>query len=315
MSSPAVPLEPAPRRVLPLLLLLFQGTAWGLTFPTSKIAVENGIGPAAYVFWQTLGAGAVLLVVAVARRRLPRWDLRHLAYYAYCGLVGITLPNAILLAAMAHMTASVQALIVNLSPLVTLAMALTIGMEPFQKRRALGLAIGFGGAGLLVMNGAGLGGSAALGWLLIAFLGPLCYASVSVFNQRFRPPGSDSLSLACGMLIVGFLGAAPLAAIRGEIQPLWPVGPGELAVMIQIAASCCGTVVQFEVIRMAGAVFFSQVTYMTAASALIWSYLLLDESLTPLQGLAMLLIFAGLVLVNWPGTQRAIVPSPVQGEG
>jgi hypothetical protein len=29
----------------------------------------------------------------------------------------------------------------------------------------------------------------------------------------------------------------------------------------------------------------------------------------------MLLIFAGLVLVNWPGTQRAIVPSPVQGEG
>jgi len=306
MSSSAVPLDSALRRFLPLFLLMFQGTAWGLTFPTSKIAAENGIGPAAYVFWQTLGAGAVLLVIALARRRLPRWDLRHIVYYAYCGIVGITLPNALLLAAVAHMTASVQALIVNLSPLVTLAIALTIGMERFQPRRALGLAIGFGGAGLLVMNGADLGGAAALGWLLIAFLGPLCYASVSVFNQRFRPAGSDSLSLACGMLIAGFLGAAPLAAIRSEIEPLWPVGPGELAVMIQIAASVCGTVVQFEVIRMAGAVFFSQVTYMTASTALIWSYLLLGESLGPLQGVAMLLIFAGLVLVNWPPAKKPV---------
>jgi drug/metabolite transporter (DMT)-like permease len=81
------------------------------------------------------------------------------------------------------------------------------------------------------------------------------------------------------------------------------------------SASVCGTVVQFEVIRMAGAVFFSQVTYMTAATALIWSYLLLDEALRPLQGLAMLLIFAGLALVNWLGTRRVVVPSPVQGEG
>jgi len=317
MSSPAVMPERAPRRCLPLLLLLFQGTAWGLTFPTSKIAVENGIGPAAYVFWQTLGAGSVLMLVALARRRPPRWDLRHLAYYAYCGIVGITLPNAILLAAVAHMPASVQALIVNLSPLVTLAIALTIGMERFQWRRAAGLVIGFGGAALLLLNGADLGGAAALAWVLVAFLGPLCYASVSVFNQRYRPAGSDSLSLACGMLIVGFLGAAPLAAIRGEIQPLWPMGPGEIAVMIQIAASVCGTVVQFEVIRMAGAVFFSQVTYITAATALIWSYLLLDEALSPLQGLAMLLIFAGLLLVNWQQRRRigrAVVPSPVPGE-
>jgi len=49
------------------------------------------------------------------------------------------------------------------------------------------------------------------------------------------------------------------------------------------SASVCGTVVQFEVLRMTGAVFFGQVTCMTAATALIWSYLLLGESLTPLE--------------------------------
>jgi drug/metabolite transporter (DMT)-like permease len=49
------------------------------------------------------------------------------------------------------------------------------------------------------------------------------------------------------------------------------------------SASVCGTVVQFEVVRMAGAVFFRQVAFVTAATALIWSYLLLGESLTPLE--------------------------------
>jgi drug/metabolite transporter (DMT)-like permease len=49
------------------------------------------------------------------------------------------------------------------------------------------------------------------------------------------------------------------------------------------SASVCGTVVQFEVVRIAGAVFLRQVTCMTAATVLIWSYLLLGESLTPLE--------------------------------
>lgn len=305
MPNPAMALDPVPRRLLPLLLLILQGTAWGLTFPTSKIAMTEGVGPAGYVFWQTLGAGSVLLLVALLRRRLPRWDLRHVFYYAVCGLIGITLPNAILLAAVAHLPASLTALMVNTSPLVTFAIVLLLGMERFVWRRAAGLAIGFLGAALLALRGARLDDGAALGWVLFGFLGPLCYAGVAIFNQRCRPEGSDSLSLACGMVIMGFLGALPLAALRGEIQPLWPVGPGELAVMVQIAVSCFGYIVQFEVIRMAGAVYFSQVTYIVAVTALSWSYLLLGEEPSPVLGLAVLLIFAGLVLLNWRGASAA----------
>jgi drug/metabolite transporter (DMT)-like permease len=311
MSSPALALDPAPRRLLPLLLLLLQGTAWGLTFPTSKIAVDHGVGPAGYVFWQTLGAGSVLLLLALIRGRLPRWDRRHLGYYAVCGLVGITLPNIILLVAVAHLPASLTALIVNTSPLVTFAIVLLLGMERFLWRLAAGLAIGFLGAALLALRGASLDGGAALGWVLFGFLGPVCYASVAIFNQRCRPQGSDSLTLACGMVILGFAGALPFAALRGEIAALWPVGPGELAVMIQIAVSCFGYIVQFEVIRMAGAVYFSQVTYIVAVTALTWSYLLLDEALSPIVGLAVLLIFAGLVLLNWQGPRAPRPPAPV----
>ena len=305
MSNPALALASSPRRFLPLLLLLLQGTAWGLTFPTSKIAMAGGIGPTGYVFWQTLGAGSVLMLVTLLRRQLPRWDRRHFFYYTVCGLVGITLPNAILLAAVAHLPASLTALMVNTSPLITFAIVLLVGMERFVWRRAAGLAIGFLGAALLALRGAGLDGGAALGWVLFGFLGPLCYAGVAIFNQRCRPEGSDSLSLACGTVIMGFLGALPLAAIRDEIQPLWPVGAGELAVVIQIAVSCFGYIVQFEVIRMAGAVYFSQVTYIVAVTALIWSYLLLGEEPGPLLGVAVLLIFAGLVLLNWQRKRRA----------
>ncbi|MFZ5790235.1 MAG: DMT family transporter [Pseudomonadota bacterium] len=313
-SAPIVLSKPA-GRLLPLLLLLLLGSGWGLTFPTSKIAMSEGVGPMGYVFWQTAGAGAALLLVCGLRRRLPRCDLRHLAYYAVCGLVGVTLPNAILLAAIAHLPASLTALIVNTAPLLTFAMVLGLGLERFEARRAAGLLLGFAGAALLALGGAALDanpdGGSLLGWVAFAFLGPLCYAGVAIYNQRRRPAGSDSLALACGMVLMGFLGSLPLTWVRGEFDPLWRLGPGELAVLLQIAISSLAYALQFEIIRLAGAVYFSQVSYITAATALSWSYVILGERLSGVLALAVALIFGGLALVNWP---RPAPPIPSRSQ-
>ena len=72
--------SPPPRRhrLVSFVLLIVCGGTFGLIFSANKIAVTGGIPFFAYVFWQTLGAGLVLLLFAAALGRRPRlsWPMR-----------------------------------------------------------------------------------------------------------------------------------------------------------------------------------------------------------------------------------------------
>ena len=58
--------------LLPSALLFACGITWGLSFSLNKIAITSGIPVVAYVFWQSLGAGLILLIVTFATaKRVP----------------------------------------------------------------------------------------------------------------------------------------------------------------------------------------------------------------------------------------------------
>lgn len=40
---------------LPLAMLLLLGTLWGASFSISKIAIQAGVTPLGYAFWQSFG--------------------------------------------------------------------------------------------------------------------------------------------------------------------------------------------------------------------------------------------------------------------
>ncbi|MDF2765261.1 MAG: Multidrug transporter permease, partial [Rhodospirillales bacterium] len=113
----------------PLLMMLTVGTLWGLTFSFAKAASDAGIGPLAYCFWQTTGAGTVLLLVCVLRREPPRLDRPHLAYYLTCGFLSLAVPNLILQTVIGHVPAGVTAIIVTTVPLLTYAIAMAVKLD------------------------------------------------------------------------------------------------------------------------------------------------------------------------------------------
>ena len=287
---------------LPLAMLLLLGTLWGVTFSTSKIAINGGVTPLGYAVWQCLGPAAVLLTVGLLRGLRPPLKPRHLLYYVVAGQLGLTIPNLTFYVVIGHIPAGVMAVVVTFSPVITYLLALMIGMESFRPQRGVGIALGLGGALLLVLPASSLPSREMVPWVLLAFLTPAFYSLSSVFSARARPSEGHSLSLAAGMMAGAAAVQLPLVLFRGDFYwPQLPLGPADYALMAQIAISSLAYVLFFEILRLAGPVFFSQVGYIVTLTGLLWGAFFFGEHHSNWIYGATLMIVAGVALVNWRG--------------
>ncbi|HXV23414.1 MAG TPA: DMT family transporter [Alphaproteobacteria bacterium] len=283
----------------PLLMLLAVGTLWGLTFSFAKAASQAGIGPLAYGFWQTTGAGCVVLLVCLVRRERLRLDRPHLIYYLTCGFLALAVPNLILQMVIGHVPAGVTAIVVTTVPLLTYALAMIVKLDVLSIRRALGILIGLAGSLLLVVPKASLPEPAMVGWVAFGFVAPLFYAMGNVYVAAHRP-ASPALPLAAGMLWGAACWQAPVIFLTGSFQMLTiPFSFGEWGVLGQIAVSSLASILYFEIMRRAGPVFFSQVAYVVTLTAILWAMAIFGERHSLLVWAAGALIASGVALVNW----------------
>ena len=293
---------------LPLLLLLCLGTLWGGTFSIAKIAMVLDFPPLAYAFWQTSGAGLVLLALYLLRGNRIRISRPHIRFFFVAALIGLALPNTNAMIALRHVPASLMAILVTAVPLLTLGLALGLRIERPDPWRGTGLGLGFAGALLIVLPEGSLPDQVATGWVLLAFLTPLCYAVGNILIARLRPQGSGNLALTTGMLLTaGGLLLLPTVLtgqfrlpVPGSGAEGWAAG----AVLLQILISAVAYQIYFAIIGMAGPVFVAQVGYVITATGILFGYLLFSETHSAWVALAVGLIFAGVAIVNWRQNRR-----------
>jgi drug/metabolite transporter (DMT)-like permease len=284
--------------LLPLALLLLLGSLWGLAFSLVKVAAIAGVPPLAYVFWQSVGAGLVLLALARLRGAAPPLSRGFAIYAVGAGLLGLALPNSNGATVLHHLPAGMMAVIVAVTPLLTAAFARLAGIERLSPRRVAGLLLGLAGTLLIVLPRANLPTPEAAPWAVAALATPLSYAASNVFIARFRPAGIDSVALAAGMLLAAMAMLTPVMLATGSWHPLWrDFGPGEAAVLGQIAITALTYVIWFEVLRLAGPLFVGQVGYVVTAAGLGWAMLLFGERYSLWVWASVLLIALGVALV------------------
>jgi drug/metabolite transporter (DMT)-like permease len=284
---------------LALALLLLLGTLWGATFTAAKIAVTGGVTPAGYVFWQIGGSGAVLMAVALLRRRPPPIDGRHLVYYLVSGGIGLALPNFIIMTVIARLPSGIAAIVINTAPLLTYVFAVLLAFQRFRWIRMAGFISGLAGIAVMVVPRASLPDPAMAPWILVELLAPCAYSLSNLFIERHRPLGTDSFTLVAGSLAVASIFVVPPVVALGETHLFaWPLRPADLAVLLQVAISCVAYGLMFELVRLAGAVYFSQVGYVVSLTALGWGALLFGERHSLWIWVAVGLILVGLALVN-----------------
>jgi drug/metabolite transporter (DMT)-like permease len=295
----------APELAYPTALLLLYGVLAGATFTLAKIALAAGVKPLGYAAWQTAGAGLLMAAVALARgQSVPRTPAA-LSFYAVCGLIGVAMPSIAMFSALAHISAGTMATIAATVPLFTFALAALLGSEPATLRRLLGLLSGLAGALVILAPRAALPGFGELGWACLGFLAPLGYAAGSIYAGRRRPAGASPVVLTVGMLAFAGGALTALAVIQGEAY--WPgqLGLAELAIAAQILVSGFGYLLFFEIIRVAGPVFFSQTAYVVALAGMAWPWLMFGDGVDGRLVIAAGLVLAGVALARPPARKAA----------
>jgi drug/metabolite transporter (DMT)-like permease len=139
-------------RAWPHLAALAAVVAWGISFVATKAALRE-LTPATLVF-SRFAMGAVLLHALLAVRRTPLLPPRErIPALLLMGFVGVFVHQTVQVEGLARTTAVRTGWLIGLIPIWSALLAAAFLRERFGARKVVGLALGFGGAALVVTRG------------------------------------------------------------------------------------------------------------------------------------------------------------------
>ncbi|MCR4659707.1 MAG: DMT family transporter [Bacteroidales bacterium] len=244
-----------------------------------------------------IAAGLFWAASAFIKREALSW--RDLLAMAGAALLGLVIPQMTFLYAIT-MTAPITLSVVNsITPIVTMFLAAIFLREPITWKKALGVAVSFGGVVWLIMQrNDGTGNSSTLGVLLCV----VNSVSFACYLGTCRPliKRYNSVNLMKWMFTVAFLATLP--------QSLWGLGCTDLAavppsVWWEVAYLVFfATFVAYFLIPVAQQrirpTLVSMYGYMQPVIAAVVGVWMGMDSLTWTKAAAALLVFAGVYIVN-----------------
>lgn len=287
------------------LSILALGLIWGGTFMVVSIALQ-GYGPITVACARTtLGALALLTLTLAMRRPWPQWTPSLMRYMLAIGLVNTAIPFTLLSWGQQFVPSAFAGLSMAALPLFVLPMAHVFSDERMSWRAAVGVALGFCGAVVLIGPGLLRIGAGVQVWGQMACLAAAASYAVGSIMTRNCPP-IDSLVMATITLAIGAVTLIPAT--------LWIEGmPGLASPRLTLAILFLGlfptalaALIRVTVIRSAGSVFMTLVNYQVPLWATFFGALVLNETLGLRFFTALSLILAGLAFSQWPTLRRLI---------
>ncbi len=283
----------------PLLLLICLGLTWGTSFSIARFAMESGITPLGYLFWQTVGPALLLyIIISFIQKKIFILQQKQIFFYFITGLLCILLPNYIMFKSALHIPSGTLGLIVNTSPIITYILSIVFIIEKFEFKRFIGIMCGFLGLYVLFSSQLQLNASIQTPWILFAFLTPIFLAFSTIYVVKFKDDQINSLELSCGMLIAAATLTIPLTFLYHEFHPITTITLPNMIILLEILLSSLGFVLFFELLRISGPVYYSLVSCIVALSAFGWGFLVFGESLHGNEAFAVLLTVFAIYLVS-----------------
>ena len=292
-------------------MLFVLGVSFALTVSLNRFAADGGVPFLPYVFWQSLGGGVALMLIAAALRSLPPIDLTHVRIYLSTGALNLAFPYMLLAYLAPKVPASLLSLGLALVPVMVYALALTLRQDRFHPLRFGGILLGLAGILVVLVPRASLPAPGMAGWVALGLVPSLSYAVNAVLISRWRPQQTGSLPLAGGLMLASAGYVLIVMAATGEWWAFGGVfGSGHGATIGAMANNCVSFCLVFEVIRRAGPVIFSTVNYIATLSGMGFGMWFFGDAPSAWIWGAVVLMFAGLFLVTTTGRKEGAAAMP-----
>jgi drug/metabolite transporter (DMT)-like permease len=264
---------------------------WGIPYLLIRVAIRD-LSPPTLVFARTFPAALLLLPLALYRGQvaalLARW--RWIALFA---LVEMAIPWLLLSRAEQHLSSSLSGLLIASVPFISaLVYRLSPTTDRLNRRRLLGLAIGFAGVAILVgidLSSSNLLALSEVGIVALGYsLGPLI-----VSKKLSDLPSLGVVSLALTLTAVVY---APFALTRIPHHLSVEVGTSVLG--LAFICTALAFLVFFQLIAEVGPARALVITYVNPAIAVLLGVAVLSESFTVGIAIGFPLILAGSILAT-----------------
>ncbi|MEJ7931396.1 DMT family transporter [Ramlibacter sp. AN1015] len=298
-----------PSSLLPGLAIAAAGSvAFSGKAIIAKLAYRHGVDAVTLLMLRMVFALPLFVAMAWwSSRGKPRLTGREWMGVAGLGFSGYYLASFLDFAGLVYITASLERLVLYLTPTLVLLLGWALHKKPFHRMQVAGTAISYAGVAMVFGRELGaVGPDTILGFALV-FASAVSYAVYLVFSgQLVQTLGAMRLvglatSFACLCCIAQYMVLRPWdAAFALAPEVIW------LSVLNATLCTAVPVLLVMMAIERIGAQLYAQVSMVGPLSTIVMGTLLLDEPFTGW-------IVAGTVLVLigiWVFTQGPRVPAP-----
>ena len=278
---------------------------WASAFSVIKALIDHGIGAEQIALSRYLVAAPGFAFLLWRAGGLPGLNRRDATRLLVAGVVIVAGYHLSLNFGEESTASGVAALIVALSPALTMALAIAFGIERFSLRVTLGLALAFAGVVVVVTLGSGeeLSFSGLKGPLTV--LGaPLSFA---LYNVLLKPllARYDLLALTATTSLVGTVALLPTLA-GSDFGGIGSVAGRDIALVLYLGifSTLLGYIGWNIGLRAFGPTRAVTATYAIPALAVLFGAVTLEEPVTAWIAVGGLLIIAGVALTSFRGAVR-----------
>lgn len=273
---------------------------WSTGFITAKYGLRDA-EPLTFLAIRMIVSSLALSSIAVAMRfGWPR-DRRAYRDTAIAGLLlHAGYLGGVFIAIDHGMPAGLSAIIIGLQPILTAVLAQSMLGEGVTRRQWLGLALGFGGVGLVVVEGMGATGGLTSDIELAAFIAIGVGLASTTLGTIFQKRNGQRMPLISGTAIQ--YGAAAVVLSLGaltteEMAVDWTWQLFAVYAWTILGISFGAVTLLMLMIRQGSVARVSSYLYLVPPLTAVEAYILFDEALTGLALLGMVAVVAGVALV------------------
>ncbi|MGH7660471.1 MAG: DMT family transporter [Vulcanimicrobiaceae bacterium] len=277
------------------MLAVLPTALWGAVFVAVKEGERAGLPGLEFAAGRALPAGIVLCAIALARSR-QAFSLRgHYAVLAgmaisIAAMYGITFVFA------TKLPVAIDALLGNASPIFAVPLAMIFLRERVSVLQIIGVVLGACGVAAIALPQ--LRSAPADFWAMMAmFFAALMLAINTIFMKVVQDVDPIVVNGA-QMLVAGLLLLATSAAL-GEhmIVPLAATTIGAIA-YVSLAATAFGYVLFMRAVTLLTVSRVTVLLFLVPVFGLLWGWLFLRETITPIEAVGSLLVIAGIALAS-----------------
>ncbi len=273
----------------------FTILVWGTTFVSTKILLKS-FGPVEIIFLRFIIGFAFLWLIAP--KRLDKTDLKTEALFALAGLCGVTLNYLLETFALQHTKASNLALILSVTPLVTGIAGAVIFKHRLKINFFVGFLLSFTGIFLisftsgaqvdLHLSGDILGFAVAIVWTVYTFV-----------SEKLSKNGYNVILMTRRIFFYGIIFMIPFV-IHMRAMPdfkLW-LKPQNLGLLLYLGIAACALsyLTWNYAVSALGSVRTNLYFYASPIITVVFSFLILHETLSPRAVLGMAFTMIGVAV-------------------